>query len=71
MGSMEALIAHGWYESAYGRESETVYTEYQSSAVKLYNAQKAFHSKPTPVNEARLTAAQRRYNLAYQKYEFC
>jgi hypothetical protein len=70
-GSMEALIAQGWYESVYGARANyrnRVLTEALSSKTALDAAQTAFDTNPTPANQARLTAARRRFDVAYQKY---
>ncbi len=70
-GSMEALIAEGWYESVYGGRSahrERVLTEVLSSKTALDNAQTAFDTSPTPAHQTRLTAARQRFDRAYQRY---
>ena len=70
-GSMEALIAQGWYESVYGGRANYrngVLQDVLSKKTALNNAQEAYDTNPTPRNEARLNAARRRFEVAYQKY---
>lgn len=70
-GTMEALIAEGWYESVYGSGAayrERVLTEVLAARAALNQAQERFAADPTPENQAALTAAQTRFDTAFGAY---
>lgn len=70
-GSMEALVAKGWYDSVYGAGSahrDTVLTELDASADALDAAREQFEADPTPANREALAAARTRQRTAFNTY---
>jgi hypothetical protein len=71
-GSMEALIAQGWFDSVYGAGAEArgvVLTEATSAAAARKVAQERNEKDPTPANAAALARAQARFDVAFAKYQ--
>ncbi len=71
-GSMEYLIADGWYQSVYGTGSadrERTLTELSDADTALDAAQAAFDADPSPANQAMLTAATERRQAAFDAYQ--
>jgi hypothetical protein len=63
LGSMEALVAQGWFDSIYGRGSahrNQVLTELDRAGTALERAEARFASNPTPANQAALERARAR-----------
>lgn len=70
-GTMEALIADGWFQSVYGSGSDhrdRTLREVDRAATALEEAQQAHDDNPTPATEARLTRAQDRFERAFEAY---
>jgi peptidoglycan hydrolase-like protein with peptidoglycan-binding domain len=67
LGSMDALIAQGWFDSVYGvgrdRRNATL-TELERSGAALEQAKKRFADNPTPQNQAALDRANARRTKA-------
>jgi len=71
-GSMEAVIAQGWWDSVYGAGSghrEAVLTELECADVALKKARKKARDHPTPANEAAVDRAQARFDKAFAAYQ--
>lgn len=71
-GSMEYLIADGWYQSVYGRDSEhrnDTLEELENAGTALDAAQAAVDANPSASNQAKLTAAQERRQRAFEAYQ--
>jgi hypothetical protein len=71
-GSMEAVIAQGWWDSVYGAGSdhrEAVLTELDASATALTAAQAAHAANPTAATQAALDEANERSDLAFAAYQ--
>ena len=71
-GSMEALIAQGWFDSVYGgnREARRVILEGAVAAFKARNAaKKAFEQDPSEANRAKLERAEAAFKKANATYE--
>ena len=67
LGSMEALIAQGWFDSVYGSGStrrNQVLTELDRAGTALERAEQRFADNPTPQNEAALERARARRTRA-------
>ena len=67
LGSMEALVAQGWFDSIYGRGSahrNQVLTELDRAGTALERAEARFASNPTPANQATLERARARRTRA-------
>ena len=67
LGSMDALIAQGWFDSVYGTGSAhrtRVLTELERSGTALEQAEQRFADDPTPQNEAALERARARRTRA-------
>jgi hypothetical protein len=67
LGSMEALIAQGWFDSIYGTgraHRERVLTELERSGTALEQAEQRFAANPTPQNQAALDRARARRTRA-------
>ena len=67
LGSMDALIAQGWFDSVYGTGSarrERVLTELERSGTALEQAERRFAANPTPQNQAALDRARARRTRA-------
>jgi hypothetical protein len=63
LGSMEALIAQGWFDSIYGSgraRRNQVLTELDRAGTALERAEQRFADNPTPQNEAALERARAR-----------
>lgn len=70
-GSMEALIAQGWYDSVYGRDAEhrnRVLELLEQRGNELEAAQAAHDADPSPENEVRLDEARREFRKAHADY---
>jgi hypothetical protein len=70
-GTMEALIADGWFQSVYGRDAghrERTLTEVDEAATALQQAQQAHEDNPTPATELQVTQAQARFDRAFAAY---
>ncbi|OUL28219.1 peptidoglycan-binding domain-containing protein [Nostoc sp. 106C] len=70
-GSMEALIAEGWYESVYGAKADyrdRVLTDLDTKQKALDKAKEQHDKSPTDANQAKLDKAQKQYDIAYEKY---
>ncbi len=71
-GSMEALIAQGWWDSVYGSGSahrESVLTELDRAGTAKTQAQARFDKNPTAANQAALDRAKARYAKAVHGHE--
>ncbi len=71
-GSMEAVIAQGWWESVYGSGSghrEAVLTEVECADVALEIAKKKAKDHPSPANQAALERAEKRFDKAFAAYQ--
>jgi hypothetical protein len=70
-GSMQALIAQGWYDSVYGpgaAHRDRTLTELDASATARTRARERFEKNPTPANQAALDAAIARADRAHDAY---
>lgn len=70
-GSMQALIAQGWWDSVYGSgraHRNRVLTEVNAAATARNAARAAFDADGTPENRARLDAALARFRTAFDAY---
>ena len=71
-GTMEAVIAQGWWDSVYGSGSahrEATLTEIDRAATARTAAQARFDANPTPANQAALDRANERFNRAFAAYQ--
>lgn len=71
-GSMQALIAQGWWDSVYGAggaHRDAVLTELDRAGTALAKAQERFDKNPTPANQATLDAANARRDKAVHGHE--
>ena len=71
-GSMEAVIAQGWWDSVYGSGSahrEAVLTEIDRAATARTRAQARFDGDPTAANQAALDRANERFDRAFAAYQ--
>lgn len=71
-GTMEAVIATGWYDSIYGRDSakrEAVLTEVLAAKTAAVKAKKERDANPTPANEAKFFKAKARFDKAFKAYK--
>jgi hypothetical protein len=71
-GSMEAVIAQGWWDSVYGGGSahrEAVLTEIDRAATARTRAQTRFDGDPTAANQAALDRANERFDRAFAAYQ--
>lgn len=72
-GSMQALIAQGWWDSVYGAAGsahrDAVLTELNRAGTALTKAQERFDKNPTPANQAALDAAIARRGKAIRGHE--
>lgn len=71
-GSMEYLIADGWYQSVYGSGSahrERTLTELSEAGTAQDAAQAAVDANPSPANQAALTTATARRQAAFDAYQ--
>ncbi len=62
-GSMQALIAQGWYDSVYGKDRphrRAVFKELKAAAAELEKAEKAVEKNDTPATQAALAKAEER-----------
>jgi hypothetical protein len=67
LGSMEALVAQGWFDSIYGRGAahrNQVLTELDRAGTALERAEQRFADNPTPANQAALERARARRTRA-------
>lgn len=67
LGSMDALIAQGWFDSVYGSGSAhrtQVLTELERSGTALEQAEQRFAANPSPQNQAALERARARRTRA-------
>lgn len=70
-GSMEALVAKGWYDSVYGSGSdhrEAVFDELDAADEALAAATERFDADPSPENRAAARAARARRQRAFAAY---
>lgn len=71
-GTMEAVIAQGWYDSIYGRDSahrERVLTELAAAGNALEAANDAVAADPSEANVAAQTRARARFRTAHADYK--
>jgi hypothetical protein len=71
-GSMQSLVAQGWYDSVFGAgrdHRDHTLDEVKSAAAAGKAARKAFEADPTPENAARLERAKARFTKAYAAYK--
>jgi len=71
-GSMDAVIAQGWWDSVYGSGSahrEAVLAELDRAATARRNAVAAHEANPTPATEAALERANERFQRAFAAYQ--
>jgi hypothetical protein len=71
-GSMEALIADGWYQSIFGTGAahrERVFRRIELAERAVAKAQAAFEAKPTEANERRFERALKRAQEASKGYQ--
>jgi hypothetical protein len=67
LGSMDALIAQGWFDSVYGTGRNhriRVFAELERSGTALEQAEQRFAADPSPQNQAALERAQARRTRA-------
>jgi hypothetical protein len=67
LGSMDALIAQGWFDSVYGSGSarrDRILTELENALKALEAAKKKQQDHPSPANQAAVDRAQERVNRA-------
>jgi hypothetical protein len=72
LGSMEAVIAQGWWESVAGSGSahrEAVLTEVDCAAALKKIVQEKAKANPTPANLAALERAKQRFDKAFAAYQ--
>lgn len=70
-GSMEAVIAQGWYDSVYGAhadERNAILNEVDAADNALKQARAAAKKDPSTANQARLATARQRFENAYRRY---
>ncbi len=70
-GSMEAVIAQGWWDSVYGSGAahrEATLTEIDRAATARTQAQTRFDANPTAANQATLDRASVRFDRAFAAY---
>lgn len=70
-GSMQAVIAQGWWDSVYGAGSagrDAVLTELDRAGTALTKARERFDKDPTPANQKALDAATARNARAFARY---
>ncbi len=70
-GSMQGVIAQGWWDSVYGAGSahrEATLTEIDNAGKARIAARKRFNDNPTPANQAALDRAQARFDRAFAAY---
>lgn len=70
-GSMEAVIAQGWWNSVYGsgRSSRNnILREIDRASTARTRAQAAFDANPTPANQTALDRAHERFDRAFAAY---
>jgi hypothetical protein len=71
-GSMEAVIAQGWWDSVYGSGSahrEAVLGEVDRASTERRAAQAAFDANGTAANQTRLDRANERFDRAFAAYQ--
>jgi hypothetical protein len=72
-GTMEAVIAEGWYDSLFGAagvaRKERNSAELRAAFAAREAARRAHESNPTPQTQARLTAAEARYDRAVAEHD--
>jgi hypothetical protein len=71
-GSMEYLIADGWFQSVYGTDAakrNRVLTELEDAGKALEVAQAAQAANPSPANQKKLAQAQARRQAAFEAYQ--
>jgi hypothetical protein len=71
-GSMEAVIAQGWWDSVYGSGREqrnAVLDEVDAAATARTNAEAAHTANPTADTQAALDAANERFDRAFAAYQ--
>jgi len=71
-GSMEALVAQGWWESVYGSGSAhrvRVLTEVDAAEKASTKAQAKFDADPSEASQAALDAAKARFDKAFAAYQ--
>jgi len=71
-GSMDAVIAQGWWDSVYGSGSahrEAVLAELDRAATARRNAEAAHEANATPATEAALERANERFERAFAAYQ--
>ncbi len=71
-GSMEAVIAQGWWDSVYGAGSahrEAVLGRVDRAATERRAARAAFAANATAANQARLDRANERFAVAFAAYQ--
>lgn len=70
-GSMDAVIAQGWYDSIYGAhadERNAILNEVEAADNALKHARAAVKKDPSAANQAGLVAAKKRFDVAYRRY---
>ncbi len=70
-GSMQGVIAQGWWDSVYGAGSahrEATLTEIDNAGKARIAARKRFNDNPTPANQAALDRAQARFDRVFAAY---
>jgi hypothetical protein len=71
-GSMEYLIADGWFQSVYGRDAakrNQVLQELEDADTALDAANQAQQANPSPANEQKVAEAQARRDAAFDAYQ--
>lgn len=71
-GSMQALIAQGWWDSVYGHRAShrnRVLNEVDAASKAAVAAKKAADANPTPQNQAKLAQARARFEKAFAQYQ--
>ena len=71
-GSMEAVIAQGWWDSVYGAGAvhrDAVLTEIDQASTARRNAAARQAANPTPANQAALDRARARFQRAFAAYQ--
>ena len=71
-GTMDALIAEGWFDSIFSEEGRAKISENNADLDEAYAereaAQAAYDANPTPENEAKLEAAKAKYQHRLDVY---
>lgn len=70
-GSMEALVANGWYESVYGVDADyrnKTLTDLEKASTDLEAAEADLAANDTPANRAKVATLRRKHQTLYDEY---